>query len=174
MKPMLMILGLACFLAVSGGNGAKAQTPEERLTAAGFELPEPRRPAANYVSARRVGSLLYLAGHLECKRPLTTGKVGRDLTVEQGAKAAENVALCMLATMKDQLGALSKVKQVVTIHGMVNATEDFARHSTVMNGFSDVLVVAFGEAGKGARASVGMQSLPAGAAVEIRAVVEVE
>lgn len=156
-----------------GQHAAAQATPEERLKEAGYTLPEPPRPAANYVTARRVGNLLHLSGHLECNRPRTEGKVGRELTTEQGAQVAGRVALCMLATIKDQLGSLSKVKQVVTINGMVNATEDFTRHSAVMNGFSDMFVVAFGEAGKGARAAVGMQSLPVNAPVEVMAVVEI-
>lgn len=151
---------------------AAAETPEQRLAAAGHELPEPPQPVATYVTSRQVGNLLFLSGHGECGDEFTTGKVGRDLTVEQGAASAEKVGLCMLATIKSAVGELSRVKQVVRILGMVNATENFTDHPSVINGFSDVFVTAFGEAGKGARAAVGMASLPSNIAVEIEAIVE--
>jgi len=151
---------------------ALAQTPEERLAAAGYTLPAPPSPVATYVTSVRSGNLLFLSGHGECGRPFTTGKVGGELTVGQGAKSAEKVGLCMLATIKSAVGELSKVKRFVRILGMVQSTEDFTDHPQVMNGFSDLMVVAFGEAGKAARAAVGMQSLPSNIAVEIEAVVE--
>jgi len=100
--------------------------------------------------------------------------VGRDLTIEEGAASAERVGLCMLATMKAALGELSRVKRFVRIHGMVNAAEDFTEHPRVINGFSDLMVTAFGEAGLAARAAVGMSSLPFDIPVEIEAVVEIE
>ncbi|MGB0514406.1 MAG: Atu1372/SO_1960 family protein [Wenzhouxiangellaceae bacterium] len=148
------------------------QSPEARLASAGFELPEPTRPVATYVTWRKAGNLLFLSGHGECGDDYTTGKVGRDLTLEQGRRSAELTGLCMLATIRDAVGELSRVKQVVRILGMVNATEDFTDHPKVINGFSDLLVVAFGDAGKGARAAVGMASLPSNIAVEIEAIVE--
>jgi enamine deaminase RidA (YjgF/YER057c/UK114 family) len=151
---------------------ANAETPEQRLAAAGYTLPAPRLPVATYVTFVRTGNLLFLSGHGECGQPFTTGKVGGDLTVEQGAKSAEKVGLCMLATIRSAVGELSKVRRFVRILGMVQATEDFTDHPKVMNGFSDLMVVAFGENGKGARAAVGMQSLPSNIAVEIEAVVE--
>ncbi|MBX3703947.1 MAG: RidA family protein [Steroidobacteraceae bacterium] len=151
---------------------AMAETPEQRLAAAGYTLPAPPAPVATYVTSVRTGNLLFLSGHGECGRPFTTGKVGGDLSVEQGAESAEKVGLCMLATIKSAVGELSQVKRFVRILGMVQSTEDFTDHPKVMNGFSDLMVVAFGEAGKGARAAVGMQSLPSNIAVEIEAVVE--
>ena len=151
---------------------AGAKPPEQLLAEAGFELPEPTRPVATYVTWRTAGNLLFLSGHGECGDNYTTGKVGRDLTVEQGRRSAELTGLCMLATIKDAVGDLSRVKQVVRILGMVNATEDFTDHPKVINGFSDLFVIAFGEAGKGARAAVGMASLPSNIAVEIEAIVE--
>lgn len=162
----------ACCALVVPATSAVAETPEQRLAAAGYTLPAPPKPVATYVTFVRTGNLLFLSGHGECGQPFTTGKVGRDLTVEQGVKSAEKVGLCMLATIKSAVGELSKVKRFVRILGMVHATEDFTDHPKVMNGFSDLMVVAFGEAGKGARAAVGMQSLPANIAVEIEAVVE--
>ncbi len=147
-------------------------TPEERLAAAGYQLPAPPNPVATYVTWVRTGDLLFLSGHGECGQPFTTGKVGADLTVEQGARSAEKVGLCMLATIKASVGELSRVKRFVRILGMVQTTEDFRDHPKVMNGFSDLMVVAFGEAGKAARSAVGMQSLPSNIAVEIEATVE--
>jgi enamine deaminase RidA (YjgF/YER057c/UK114 family) len=157
---------------LSMANGVMAETPEERLAAAGFMLPEPTSPVATYVTWRQADNLLFLSGHGECGEDFTTGKVGRDLSLEQGRRSAELTGLCMLATIKSAVGELSRVKQVVRILGMVNATEDFTDHPKVINGFSELFVVAFGEAGKGARAAVGMVSLPSNIAVEIEAIVE--
>ena len=166
MKNLITLLTLILPLATMAGD-----SPEERLRAAGFELPAPTNPIANYVTWRRVGDMLYLSGHGECGSS-TVGKLGRDMTVEEGYTAARNTGLCALATIKSAVGELAKVKQVVQIIGMVNATDDFTDHPKVINGFSDVFVVAFGDAGKGARAAVGMNSLPGGWAVEINAIVE--
>lgn len=162
----LLILPVAAF-----ANPA-AQTPEARLAAAGYTLPVPRQPVATYVTSVRTGNLLFLSGHGECGEEFTTGKLGGDLTLEQGVRSAEKVGLCMLATIKAAVGDLSRVRRFVRILGMVQSTEDFRDHPKVMNGFSDLMVVAFGEAGKGARAAVGMQSLPSNIAVEIEATVE--
>ena len=151
---------------------AFAETPEERLAAAGYTLPDPPRPVAVFVTSVETGNLLFLSGHGECRRDFTRGKVGRDLTVEEGKQSAELVGLCMLATIKASVGELSRVKRFVRILGMVNATDDFTRHPQVVNGFSELMVVAFGDAGKGARAAVGMASLPGDMAVEIEAIVE--
>ena len=147
-------------------------TPETRLAAAGFRLPPPPKPVATYVTSVRTGNLLFLSGHGESEEPYTRGKLGRDLTVEQGRRSAEKVALAMLATIKAAVGDLSKVKRFVRILGMVNSTGDFTEHPTVINGFSDLMVVAFGEGGRGARSAVGMPSLPSDIAVEIEATVE--
>lgn len=152
---------------------ADGHSPEEKLKAAGYDLPSPTSPMANYVTWRRAGNILYLSGHGACGEN-TIGKVGRDLTVEQGYKAAQEVGLCMLSTIKSAVGDLSKVKQVLQIVGMVNATADFGQQPQVINGASDLFVVAFGDDGKGARAAVGMNSLPIGIAVEINAIIELK
>jgi enamine deaminase RidA (YjgF/YER057c/UK114 family) len=170
MKIIFTVLGLFFSLLLS------AQTPEEKLAALGLSLPAIPPPAANYVNAVRTGNLLFLAG----KGPNTpdgkyiTGKVGLDLTVEQGYEAARSVALNQLAVLKSELGELSKVKRIVKVLGMVNATAEFTNHPEVMNGFSDLMVEVFGERGKHARSSVGMISLPRNIAVEIELIVEVE
>lgn len=171
---MLRLFPLACLLLTAFAAAAQEpDTPEARLAAAGHMLAEPPNPVATYVTWRRSGALLYLSGHGECGEDFTRGKLGRDLTVEEGARSAEKVGLCMLATIKRALGDLSKVRQVLRIDGMINATADFTQHPAVVNGFSDLFVTAFGDAGKGARAAVGMASLPSGIPIEISAVVEV-
>lgn len=151
------------------------KSPEEKLTELGIELKEPSVPVANYVNAVRTGNLVFLAG----KGPRTpdgrliTGKLGKDLSVEQGYEASKAVAILQLAVLKAELGDLSKVKRIVKVLGMVNATPDFTDHPEVINGFSDLMVEVFGEKGKHARAAVGMGSLPRNIAVEIELIVEV-
>ena len=153
-----------------------AQTPEEKLASMGFTLMDAPNPKANYVNAVRTGNLLFLAG----KGPglpdgtYITGKVGKDITVEQGYEAAKLVAINQLAVLKHELGDLSKIKRIVKVLGMVNSTPEFTEHSKVMNGYSDMMVAVFGEKGKHARSSVGMYSLPFGIAVEVEMIVELE
>jgi enamine deaminase RidA (YjgF/YER057c/UK114 family) len=162
-------LGGLCALAAAGP--APAATPEARLAAKGYVLPEPTRPVATYATSARSGNLLFLSGHGQCG-PQASGKVGRELTVEEGRASAEKVGLCMLATIKASVGELSKVKRFVRILGFVNASDDFTRHPAVMNGFSDLMVVAFGEGGKAPRSAVGAPSLPMNIPVEVEAIVE--
>lgn len=150
--------------------------PEDRVKALGIEFPTPVQPVANYVTHIQSGNLLFLSGHGYCGSPTAVdiGKLGRDLTVEQGYLAARNVGVCVLATIKHALGDLGRVKRIVRVLGMVNATEDFADHPKVINGFSDLIVEVFGERGKHVRSAVGMGSLPGGIAVEIEVTLEVE
>jgi enamine deaminase RidA (YjgF/YER057c/UK114 family) len=125
----------------------------------------------------RSGNLLFLAGHGPTKADGTniTGKVGKDLTIEQGYEAAKITALSLIATLKDALGGdLSKVKRFVKVNGYVNCLPDFTEQPKVINGCSDLLVAVFGEKGKHARAAMGMVALPNNIAVEIELVVEVE
>jgi enamine deaminase RidA (YjgF/YER057c/UK114 family) len=171
---MSRILIAALLLSSLPAMATPADTPEARLAAAGFTLPPPPKPVATYVTSVRTGNLLFLSGHGECGENYTRGKVGRDLTVEQGRRSAEKVGLCMLATIKAAVGDLSNVRRFVRILGMVNATEDFKDHPKVINGFSDLMVVAFGDGGRAARSAVGMQSLPSDIAVEIEATVELQ
>ena len=147
--------------------------PEARLHELGLNLPIPYEPFANYVAAKRVGNLVFLGGHSECEKPYITGKVGSERTVSEGYKAARLTALCLLASLKAEIGDLDKVVQIVKVNGMVNATEEFTEHSKVINGCSDLLVDVFGERGRHARAAVGMASLPLGLTVEIEMIVEV-
>lgn len=156
---------------------ASAQQEEQKLKELGLQLPPASKPIANYVKYVRTGNLLFLAGHGPTKADGTNivGKVGKDLTVEQGYEAAKITALSLIATLKDALGGdLSKVKRIVKVNGYVNCLPDFTEQPKVINGCSDLLVEVFGEKGKHARAAMGMVALPNNIAVEIELVVEVE
>jgi len=147
---------------------------ESNLKQKNIVLPNPPKPVANYVRAVRTGNLLYTAGSgpgPTCPR----GKVGRDLTVEQGYQAAREVGLNLLAVVRENLGSLDKVKRVVKVLGMVNSAEGFGDQPKVINGFSDLMVEVFGEEiGKHARSAVGMAELPSNIPVEIEMILEVE
>jgi enamine deaminase RidA (YjgF/YER057c/UK114 family) len=148
---------------------------EEKLKALGLELPPPPQPAANYVGAVQTGNLLFISGHGPTKDGNFTyrGKVGKDLSVEEGYEAARLVALNCLASAKRVIGDLDRITRVVKLLGMVNCTEDFNDHPKVINGASDLLVQLFGDSGRHARSAVGMQALPFGIAVEIEMIVEI-
>ncbi len=172
---------LAVLSAVGLGRGrasAGGQTAESRLTELGLTLPPAPAPIATYVRAVRVGSLLFVSGHgpaAAADGKVYMGKVGRDLTIEEGRAAARLVGLNVLASVRGALGSLDRVVRVVKVLGMVNATEDFTQQPQVVNGFSDLMVEIFGESrGKGARSAVGMGSLPNNIPVEVEAIFEVE
>ena len=173
MNKHLLTCALSISLAMSA-NVFASDSPEARIKAAGFELPVPVKPIANYVTWRRSGNTLYLSGHGACEGNSILGKLGDTLTVEQGYDAAQRVGLCALATIKSAVGDLSQVKQVLQINGMVAATPAFTDHSKVINGFSDLFVTAFGDDGKAARAAVGMSGLPGNMSVEVSAVIELK
>jgi enamine deaminase RidA (YjgF/YER057c/UK114 family) len=149
---------------------------EARLKELKIELPPVPRPAGNYVHAVQTGNLLFLAG----KGPFNpdgstpTGKVGRDVTVEQAYAHARSVGLTLLAVIKESVGSLDRVRRVVKVLGMVNAVPEFGDQPKVINGCSDLFVEVFGERGRHARSAVGMGSLPNGITVEIEAILEVE
>jgi enamine deaminase RidA (YjgF/YER057c/UK114 family) len=170
---------LFCILAFAIGS-SKAQTPvdpEKNLSSKSINLPAAKKPVANYVTSVQVGNLLFLSGHGNCSGNLATmdtGKLGKSMTIEQGYQSARNVGLCMLATIKNAVGDLNKVKRIVRVFGMVNCTEDFKDQPKVMNGFSDLMVEVFGENGKHVRSAVGMQSLPMGISVEVEMTVELK
>lgn len=161
-------------------QNAIAQTdrydPEARLAELGIVLPPPATPVANYVNAVRVGNLLFLAGKGPSKPEggTVTGKVGVDLTIEQGYEAARLTGIAQLAVLKAELGDLKKVKRIVKVLGMVNCDAGFSNQPEVMNGYSDLMVQVFGERGKHARSAVGMIALPRNIAVEVEMIVEVE
>jgi enamine deaminase RidA (YjgF/YER057c/UK114 family) len=152
-----------------------AQRADEQLKKLNIELPVVGKPIANYVNVVRVGNLLFLSGKGPSneKGQYTTGKVGKDLTLEEGITAARLTAINQLAVLKAELGDLNKVKRIVKVLGMVNCEADFKDHPKVINGFSDLMVQVFGEKGKHARSAVGMCSLPMNMAVEVELVVEV-
>jgi enamine deaminase RidA (YjgF/YER057c/UK114 family) len=153
-----------------------AQDAETNLKEKGIVLVTPSNPVANYVNCVRVGNLLYLAGKGPQKADNTyiTGKIGKDLTIEQGYEAARITAINHLSVLKNELGSLNKVKRVVKVLGMVNCAEDFKDQPKVINGYSDLMVEIFGDKGKHARSAVGMYSLPFNMAVEIEVIVEIE
>lgn len=128
------------------------------------------------MKAVRIGNLVYLSGHGPDKPGggQIIGKLGSDLTVEQGQEAARLVGISLLSSLKKEIGNLNKVNRIVKVLGMVNAIPSFEKHSQVMNGFSDLMVEVFGENGKHARSSVGVGSLPANIPVEIEMIVELK
>lgn len=153
----------------------KSQTPDQNLQALGIVLPKPVSPLYNYVKFVRTGNLIYLSGQGPAKPDGTfiTGKLGRELTVEEGAAAAKLTGINLIATLKDAIGDLSQVKRIVKVFGMVNCTDNFYEQPKVINGFSDLMVAVFGEKGRHARSAVGMYSLPMNISVEIEMIVEV-
>ena len=160
---------LLAFVILSA-NLVWAQTPEDRIKELGIELPEFSKPSANYVKWRQVDNLLFLAGDGSDMK----GRLGKDLTVEEGYQAARMTGVDILSTLKAACGDLSRIKQFVKVKGMVNSAPDFYDQPKVINGFSDLMVEVFGEKGKHARAAVGMVSLPSNIAVEIEVIVELE
>lgn len=175
-------LYLLCIVLLTGCNQQKQrETPEEsydpeaRLKELNITLPEPPQPVANYVNGVRTGNLIFLAGKGPKRADGTelTGKLGQDVSIEEGYEGARLTAINQMAVLKAMLGDLKKVKRIVKVLGMVNSDPEFTDQPKVINGFSDLMVDVFGERGKHARAAVGMASLPRGQAVEIELVVEV-
>ena len=149
---------------------------EMRLKELGIELTKPTTPMGSYVNAVRTGNLLYLAGKgpgLPGK-PLPVGKLGRDFSIDQGYGFARDTGLSILAALKEELGDLDRVKRIVKVLGMVNATSEYGSQPEVINGCSDLFVEVFGDRGRHARSAVGMGSLPRGIPVEIEVIVEIE
>jgi enamine deaminase RidA (YjgF/YER057c/UK114 family) len=151
--------------------------PETRIQELHITLPTPPKPMAKYKTAVLVGNMLYVSGHgpakLSEKTP-TAGRVGADLSTEQGKDSARAVGVNILATVRAILGSLDKVKRLVKTLGMVNCTPDYKDQPQVINGFSELMAEVFGEdAGVGARSAVGMGSLPMNIPVEIECIFEV-
>ena len=148
---------------------------EEKIKELGIELAEPGAPVANYVNSVKTGNLVFLAGKgpKNADDSYVTGKVGVDLTIEEGYVAARKTAIQQLAVLKAEIGDLNKVVRIVKVLGMVNAEAGFTDQPEVINGFSDLMVEVFGPRGKHARAAVGMASLPRNIACEIEMIVEV-
>ncbi len=148
---------------------------EDQLRALGLELPSPPKPVASYVPAVQSGDLLFLSGILPMKdgKPAWTGKLGRELTVEQGVEAARLACLNALAVIKAHLGSLDRVARIVRLGGHVASAEGFTQQPAVMNGASDLLVAIFGETGRHARLALGASELPLNAAIELEFIVAV-
>jgi len=145
---------------------------EERLKELGIELPEPVSPLATYVRYVQTGNLLFISGTGIADG--IKGKVGADLTIEQGYQNAREVGLQIIATAKQALGDLDRVKRVVKVLGMVNCPPDFGDQPKVINGCSDLFVEVFGDAGRHTRSAVGFVALPMQIPVEIECTLEVE
>lgn len=166
---MNKLLVFCCLLVVSGVS-AQNTDPEKKLADMGLQLPPVSKPVANYVKSVRTGNLVFLAGHTSD----LAGKVGKEVTTEQGAEAAKQTGLSLLASLKAEIGDLNKVKRFVKVLGMVNCADGYTDQPKVMNGFSDLMVAVFGDRGKHARSAVGMYALPSNKSVEIEMIVEVE
>ncbi|NHE59153.1 RidA family protein [Cyclobacterium plantarum] len=190
MKKLSLIFLLSAFCLISCGEKAtnaslkNQETPkevpndgidaEQRIKDLGITLIQPNAPTANYLKAKTLGNVVYLAGHGP-DRPDGTqviGKLGTELELEQGIEAARFTGISLLSSLKAEIGDLNRVKNIIRAQGMVNAAPDFKQHSQVINGFSDLMVEVFGEKGKHARAAIGMSSLPNNIAVEIDMIVE--
>jgi enamine deaminase RidA (YjgF/YER057c/UK114 family) len=173
----LLVFALAAPASMLAQQNIKAEdqtSAEARLKVNNIILPAPGKPVGNYVEWVRVGNLLYLAGHGPSQQWNGKGKVGKDVTLEQGKEAARDAGLRMLATVREALGSLDKVKRVVKIFGMVNSAPGFGDQPKVIDGFSNLMTEVFGEAkGKGIRSAVGMAELPFGIPVEVEMIVEV-
>jgi len=180
MKKLFALFLLSTSFSCAQNNVSKEEAlydydVEQKIADLGIVLPELSKPIANYLHAVQTDNLVFLAGKGPSKPDggLVTGKIGIDLTVEEGYEAARFCAIMQLAALKQQIGDLNKVKRVVKVLGMVNSTDDFGQQPEVINGFSDLMVSVFGERGKHARSAVGMGSLPRNMAVEIEMIVEV-
>ena len=153
----------------------KILTPEERLDELGYKLPSlPPVPIGNFINTKRVGNLIYISGQgpLTLSGELKKGKVGQDVTIEEATEHAKIVAINISASLKYELGSLSKVKSFVKLFGMVNSVPLFENHPSVINGCSDLLCKVFGEKGVHTRSAIGVGSLPNNITVEIEAIVE--
>lgn len=178
MRSWLSVVGGAALILIAMSDSAPAQgtaSAEARLKELGIALPPESVPAANFVNAVQTGKLLFLSGNTPGAQWPLKGKVGRDLTVEQGYQSARQTGIIMLGKVRTALGSLDRVKRVVKVLGMVNSADGFNDQPRVVNGFSDLMVEVFGETiGKHARSAVGMAGLPGNAAVEVEMIVEVD
>ncbi len=153
-----------------------AGTVEKKLQELGIALQEPRAPMANYVPFVRTGDLLHVSGQICLDgdgKLVAKGRLGDDVSVDAGQKAARVCAINLLAQVKAALGDLDKVKRVVRLGGFINSAAGFTEGPKVMNGASDLMVAVFGDKGKHARSTVGVAALPADAAVEVEGLFEV-
>lgn len=151
------------------------KSPEANFAALGLSLPPAPKPLGVYKPGLQVDHFYYVSGHgpVQNDGSLIIGRVGKDLNMEEGKAAAQQVGLTILATLRSQLGSLNKIKRVVKVLGMVNCTEDFGRHPYVINGCSELFAKVWGEEnGIGVRSAVGMGTLPDNIPVEIEVMFE--
>ncbi|MDC0375928.1 RidA family protein [Pelagibacteraceae bacterium] len=148
---------------------------EQRIIDLKISIPNPPSPVGNYVAYKHCDSTIYISGQLPIDENgnMIKGKIGKDLTLEDGKKAARYAILNVIGHLKKSVMNLNYVKQCVKINGFINSTEDFTDHAVLLNAASDLLVEIFGEKGKHARAVIGVSSLPLNAAVEIETIFEV-
>lgn len=149
---------------------------DKKLKELNIQLPIAPSPVAKYVLIKKVGNLLYTSGQ-DCRRDgelLYEGKLGKDLSVEEGYNAAKETAINCLAVLKQELGSLDRIKQIVKVLGFVNSTDSFIEQPAVINGASELFVEVFGEKGKHARSAISSNSLPFNIPVEIEMIVEIE
>lgn len=151
-------------------------SPEERLKELGIELPKPPKPLAAYVPAVRAGDLVFISGQAPMRdgKPVYTGRVGADLTLEEGYEAARLVMINALAVLKEEIGSLDNVERIVKVLGWVNSAPDFTQQPQVINGASELLEQVFGERGRHARSAVSAHTLPFNITVEIEMIVQVK
>eukprot|EP01036_Dinobryon_divergens_P026152 gene26152-34764_t len=149
---------------------------EAKIASLGLSLPAPAIPKGNFSNYVAIGNMVYLSGHLPqpADQGLIVGKVGKDLSVEDGYEAAKFVGLNLCATLKNNIGDLDRVKRVVKLLGFVNCIDGFSQQPAVVNGCSDLMVKIFGDKGVHARSAVGTNSLPLGVPVEVEAIFEIE
>lgn len=166
----------AAWLGILSVNASLAGAPESNLKKLDITLPQAASPVANYVPVVRSGNLLFLAGHIprDDQGQVITGKVGAGVSIAAGQQAARQTALALLATLRQELGSLDKVKRIVRVEGFVNCPPHFTQQSAVINGCSDLLIEVFGDSGRHARMAIGAGSLPLDCTVEIAMIVEVE
>ena len=150
---------------------------ENKIKSLNIKLPEPKAPVGAYVATKIVGKLLYISGQISIDEnaKLITGKIGKDLDLEKGYKAAKRCGLSIVAHVKKACGGdLDKVKSCIKLTGFVNSTDDFIEQPKVINGASDLIATIFGEAGMHTRAAVSTNSLPLGVSVEVDAIFELK
>ena len=151
-------------------------TAEARIKELGIDLPAPRTPVANYVTAVRTGNLVFLSGQGPRKPDggPVTGRLGAGMSIDDGYNAARTVGMGLLASLKAEIGTLDRVTRIVKLLAMVNSAPEFGDQPKVANGISDLLVDIFGDRGRHARSAVGMVNLPGGIPIEVEMIVEVQ
>jgi len=149
---------------------------EQKLKDLGIEIPEAPKPLAAYIPGIKTGQIIYTSGQLPFKngKLLSEGKLGKNITLEEGAKAAEQSAINCLGVIKSICGSLDNIEQIIKLTVFVNSTEDFTAQPAVANGASELMVKIFGEAGKHARSAVGVSQLPINAPVEIEIMAKIK